>query len=128
MRLQKVILFIIIFNCICFFPGCNANKQTTLAEIEYSENIESIKHYFSELQTIENVYFKSVPVGPNGGIGPSSFCIVGFICISDTEKNLVYESFDFIVDNPEFPEGISPTITNKTEFSWYSSKDFSNTF
>ena len=125
MKPNKLILLFAFIFCM---SGCNMNTQSKLEDLEYSENIESITHYFTELQTVEHVYFKSESVGSNGRIGPSSFSIVGFIVISEDEKNSICESFDFSSDEPDFPDGISPDITGKTEFSWYSNYDFSRKY
>lgn len=122
MKSNKLILLFAFIFCM---SGCSMNTQSKLEDLEYSENIESITHYFTELQTVEHVYFKSESVGSNGRIGPSSFSIVGFIVISEDEKNSICESFDFVADEPDFPDGISPDITERSEFSWHSSYNFS---
>ncbi len=122
MKSNKLILLFAFIFCM---SGCSMNTQSKLEDLEYSENIESITHYFTELQTVEHVYFKSESVGSNGRIGPSSFSIVGFIVISEDEKNSICESFDFVADEPDFPDGISSDITERSEFSWHSSYNFS---
>lgn len=122
MKTNKLVLLLAFIFCM---SGCSMDAQSKLEKLEYSENIESITHYFTELQTVEHVHFKSESVGSNGRIGPSSFSIVGFINISEDEKNSICETYDFVADEPDFPNGISPDITGKTNFSWYSSYDFS---
>lgn len=124
---MKVNKLILLLTVVLFISGCSMDTQSNLKNIEYSENVESITHYFTELQTVENVYFKSKSVGTNTSrIGSTSFSITGFISISEDEKNSIFDSYDFVLDEPDFPDGISTDITEKTEFSWYSSHDFSS--
>lgn len=130
MKINKLILLLSFILCL---SGCNMKTQSKhekieYSDLEYSENIETITHYFRELQTVKHVYFKSESEGSNGLIGPSSFRIAGFIVISEDEKNTIFESFDFVPDKPDFPDGISPDITGKTEFSWHTSYDFSRKY
>ena len=123
MRVKRLISFMATIVFILSMFGCSEEKPGGLAEIEYSENVNSIAFYFDKLQPIERVYFKSEQIG-DGRLGPSSFRLVGFICISADKTHSISNSFDFKEKEPDFPEGISSNVTGKDNFSWQTSADF----
>lgn len=124
---MKYRLFAIITLSICLFviTACNNNVATNNESSEYSENVESIEHYFNELHTINKVYFKSTSLNDDSRVpGPSTFTITGFICISAEEVNTFLEQFDLAVTEVEFPNDVSPDVTGYDTFKWHTSYEF----
>lgn len=126
MRCKSILLFICIGFCL-LTVGCDKNANLSDLQIEqlpYHEDVEPICERFDYLYSVEKVYWKSEQIG-DGVIGPSSYWLKGFICITEEEKDEIISAFAFEEDSPEFPEGISPEITGYKDFTWKTSSDFS---
>lgn len=121
----SIVLFFVIISLTCFLFSCQKTGRETqnvgYEDKEYSNNIESIEYYFYEIKNIEKVYFKSKLLGDydhDRSIGPSSSQVAGFICISEDEKELLMNEYEFEKKEPVFPAGISPDVTGYDKFDW----------
>lgn len=123
MRINKSIVCVIIFSLMLCMFGCKSKTANGFETSEYSSDIDVIRQYFAELNSIEAVKFKIRQIG-DGRIGPSSAGIVGFICVSESERDEILQAFDFAEAEIDFPNGIEPEVTGFDKFKWGKNRDF----
>ena len=128
--MRFIIVSLLALFSLLYISSCQNNSSSIdddYENINYSTNIESIMEYFSGINDIEKVYFKSKSLNNNDrGIGPTSATIVGFICISENEKQSIMNKYDFAESDPGFLNGISAEVTGFDNFDWRSSYTFTN--
>ena len=125
--MKKIFLpIIVLIICVFLVTSCKNEEVNNFTQIDYSNNIEAMEYYFPELGSINNGYFKSISLnGESRTIGPSTFCVAGFLCISKEAVNVFLDGYEFIKKDPSFPLGVSPEVTEYVDFSWYTSNEFS---
>lgn len=103
-----------------------ADTRNDASGIEYRTDKGPIEDRFANLPSFSACYWKADTIGRTS-FGPTNYWMRGFIILDEATLSSLEKDYDWTAVNIDFPKGIDPGITGKTDFTWYESKEFEAT-
>lgn len=116
-----ILIIYIIFHFVQNHVMYNANS-VDFSKMSYITDSTQIQDVFGGVNII-NCWWKQTKIGRDS-IGSTQYAISGFIQIDETQIEFFKNKFIFKKSKPTFKNGISPSVTNISEFDWYESDAF----
>jgi hypothetical protein len=115
------ILLLVIATIIASQTIFKDNKD--VENMDYKTERIPIENRFPDIPNFVECYWKSDTIG-KANFGPTNYWMRGFIILEEGALQKISSEYEWSATNIDFPVGIAPNVTGKTDFSWHFNKDF----
>lgn len=120
-----ILLTVLLFS---LFSCAKESIPRSFEEADYSTNASGAAEQFKRIDGIESAFLKSIATNGNtSSIGPNTYRTAGFLVISEKTCEEYFNEYDFVRQDPAFPEGIGTDVLDGNDFTWYRSGEFEKT-
>lgn len=118
------LVIIVVTGVFCLNMFLNSNKELSMERIEYRTDLQPLLDRFGETIEFDSCFWKADTIGKTK-FGPSAYWMKGFIIINQDTLMEIKSKYPFIKADVHFDKGMSPEITNCSDFDWNYNKELS---
>jgi hypothetical protein len=118
-----VVAIIFIIQITSFAVAVFKRDIIDIEDMEYRTERASIEKRFPDIPNFIKCYWKADAYGKTN-FGPTSYWMKGFIILEEDALSKLLSDYEWSAESIDFPRGINPDITGKTDFNWHINRDF----